>query len=275
MSTLTFNASTSDRDALASVSDEPFQIMPGGRSVLDSATVDTFHEMKNNRILIHASYITRPFNADVKPYTNLNLKCYSKLAHRLGTKHILIHMPSNLEEYEHYADGLILISKFICDQGCFCHLETNPMTKDLRLHLGINKDNAVRKYYRYIDMLFDVIPATYRESFRMAVDTAHMFANGFDGLEIVKFLKKYEDKIDFIHLNGNKNAMFTRDNHIPMYDSVNNRIDHVPEIMKQLSSMHIPLIAEDSTIKGSYSLWKDFVSEYGIDIVEERLMYSI
>lgn len=301
-SILSFNASTADRKALASVASSdlssssnsstssnssssslssedlvkvPFQIMPGGRSTLTTDELTTFLPSSDPNILIHASYITRPFSASPKPYTKLNLKNYSLLAKRLGTKNILIHMPSSCEEYEHYTNGIEMICEYICSQDCICHLETNPLTKDLRLELGITKTNAVEEYEKYIKTLFDLLPDKYCKSFRIVVDTAHLFANGFSGEDIIKFLKKHESKIEFIHLNGNKNAMFTRDNHVPMYDSIANKIDHVDEIMKEISKMKKFLIAEDSTVKGTYEEWKEFCKKYGIKIVEYNKIYSI
>lgn len=272
-SCLSFNCSTSDRRALAQLSC-PFQIMPGGHRSLSSAELATFEEMKNENILIHMNYITRPFSDNISPVTKLNIKNCVKLALRMGTRNILVHMPSNLNEYSSYISGLEFLLAHVCDKGCILQLETNPLSKELQSYLGINKKNAIDKYYEYTEYLFSLIPKKYRSSVHLVVDTAHLFANGFTGESMPTYIERYLPIIDFIHLNGNKNAMFTRDMHVPMYDS-RNRIDNVDELMKYLASIEKILIAEDSTEKGTYEDWKKFCDKYKISIVDESPLMSI
>ena len=270
---LSFNASTTDREALSKIN-EPYQILPGGRSSFQAKDVATFIESDNPNVLIHASYITRPFKEDISNVTRINLRNYVALAKRIGTRDILIHMPSNVLEYEEYAFGIDSIIEFIIKNDCVCHLETNPISKELQTYLEMNRSNAVSIYNNYTDALLDIIPERYADKFFICVDTAHLFANGFNTESMIKYIKKYKHMIKYIHFNGNMNAMFTKDKHVPMYRS-DNRIDDVDALTKYCVKTKKILIAEDSTEKGSYDDWVKFCDEYKISIVKFNEVYSI
>ena len=273
MSILTFNCSTSDRHALAQLKC-PFQIMPGGHKCLSAAELATFEEMNNDSILIHMNYITRPFSNDISAVTKLNIKNCVKLAHRLGTRHILVHMPSNISEYNAYVVGLDFLLKEVCDKGCILQLETNPLSKELRNYLEIDKGNAAMKYYEYTNRLLASIPKKYKDSVHIVVDTAHLFSNGLLGEDMPAYIQRYLNIIDFIHLNGNLNSILTRDNHVPMYDS-RNRIDSIDDLMDYLSSIKRILVTENSTEKGDYKHWQSFCKKYELTLVAESPLMSI
>ena len=135
MSILTFNASTVNRKQLSLIKC-PFQIMPGGRSTLTSADVEKFIESKNPDILIHSSYITRPFGK-AGPVTEMNLHNYVELGKRLGTKDILMHMPSSKQEYENFQRGLSMLIDIVIRKGFNVHLEITAFAKDLRSKLEL------------------------------------------------------------------------------------------------------------------------------------------
>ena len=135
MSILTFNASTTNRKQLSLIKC-PFQIMPGGRSALTSADVERFIETNNPDILIHSSYITRPFGK-AGPITEMNLENYVELGKRLGTKDILIHMPTSKQEYEHFQRGLDMLIDLVIKKGFNVHLEITAFAKDLRSKLEL------------------------------------------------------------------------------------------------------------------------------------------
>ena len=176
---LSFNASTVDKDEFVKIRC-PCQIMPGGRNTLSSMQVSQFKEMSNHDVLIHASYVTRPFSMEISNITRLNLKNYVILAKKLGTRDILIHMPSSMNELTNFGKGLQLINEVIINDGCICHLETNPLTKDLIQHLGMNKENAYEKYQFYTESIWESIPKKYRDRYRIVIDTAHLHANGLN-----------------------------------------------------------------------------------------------
>lgn len=135
MSILTFNASTTNRKQLSLIKC-PFQIMPGGRSALTSADVEKFIETNNPDILIHSSYITRPFGK-AGPITEMNLENYVELGKRLGTKDILIHMPTSKQEYDNFQRGLGMLIDVVIKKGFNVHLEITAFAKDLRSKLEL------------------------------------------------------------------------------------------------------------------------------------------
>lgn len=135
MSILTFNASTTNRKQLSLIKC-PFQIMPGGRSALTSADVERFIETNNPDILIHSSYITRPFGK-AGPITEMNLENYVELGKRLGTKDILIHMPTSKQEYDQFQRGLDMLVDLVIKKGFNVHLEITAFAKDLRSKLEL------------------------------------------------------------------------------------------------------------------------------------------
>ena len=274
MSILSFNANTNDKNIFRDLTNH-LQIMPGGRSSLSTATVNSFPMVKNPNILIHASYITRPFTEDPSFVTITNLKNYVSLGKRLGTKHILIHMPSNVNEFNNYNVGLQIIIETICEKDMLCHFEVNPLSRELRELLGITRENEIEKYYEYTDEILKAIPKKYKNNFRIVIDTAHLFANGFTGKDMIPYIDKYKDMIEFIHFNGNKSSISnSKDKHIPMYKSGNN-IKEVKELTTYISSLKKLLIAEDSTERGTYDEWKKFCETYDIKIVPFDSHYSI
>lgn len=135
MSILTFNASTTNRKQLSLI-ECPFQIMPGGRSALTSADVEKFIETNNPDILIHSSYITRPFGK-AGPITEMNLENYVELGKRLGTEDILIHMPTSKQEYDNFQRGLGMLIDLVIKKGFNVHLEITAFAKDLRSKLEL------------------------------------------------------------------------------------------------------------------------------------------
>ena len=165
----------------------PFQIMPGGRGVLSNSVAASFPDIDNPGVIIHISYITRPFTDEPSAVTKTNLRNYAVVCEHLNTKNILIHMPSNVSEYENYDIGLELIIEYVCKKGLICHLETNPLTMEFIRYYDINDENMVEKYIEYTDELLAQIPKKYKSSFKIVVDTAHLFANGFHTADMIRY----------------------------------------------------------------------------------------
>lgn len=273
-SILTFNTATSDKNKLFKLGNIPFQIMPGGRSSLSTDDISKFKNMENENILIHASYITRPFNSEVSNITKINLRNYTILASKLGTKDVLIHMPSSLLELKNFSNGIETIYQNVIRNNCICHLETNPLTKELIKLLKIDKSNAFEIYSNYTNALWQSIPEKIKPYFRIVVDTAHLYANGLTPTQMIKFIDNWKDQIKYIHFNGNGNSIFTRDLHVPMY-SDKNKFDDITELSNYVAKNKFILIAEDSTIKGTYDDWKSYCDKYKINLVPYSDILSI
>lgn len=272
MPILTFNASTEgkNKDEFPLIK-EPFQIMPGGRSKLSSRLISQFPECQNKDIIIHASYITRPFSEVSTFISRENLKHYLHLCERLGTKNMLIHLPTNVKEFSNFSLGLEMIIKILSINNIICHFEIAPLSKELRDYLEINKENAYDKIIEFVEKLFSQIPEKFKTYFKFVPDTAHLFANGVSGENIINFIDKFKSKINYIHLNGCKSAQFAPDKHTPIYKS--NKIENVDEIMKYLVKNKFILITENSTEKGTREEWVKFCEKYKIEIVKPNDVY--
>lgn len=312
--------------------------MPGGRSALTSADVEKFIKSENSDILIHSSYITRPFGKG-GPVTEMNLDNYVELGKRLGTKDILMHMPASKQEYEHFQIGLGMLIDLVIKKGFNVHLEITAFAKDLRSKLelclaelpkakltkhmneivydscyvdkgrdeehkfpieilmktssdkeiemkinGRALDISKPETYQelsfkiisdYIDELFGYIPAIYKKQFYFVPDTAHLYADGLDGKLQVKLMEKYNDRIKYVHLNGNLSPMMCKtDKHVPIYDE-RNQIKETDELSQYLSTSGFICITENSTVSGEYSEWDKYAVKYGFKLVPENKLFSM
>lgn len=255
MGLLTFQSSTVDKSELAKLvkTDNPFQIIPGGRGVLSESQLDTFPIGVNRNVLIHSSYVCRPFGNSIE-VSRYCLQQYTRLAKKIGSNSILVHLPKSKSELNKFASGVNLLTETVQMNNCVVHLEIEPLAKDLR---DITPD-----YNRLIDVLFESVPSSYR----MVVDTAHLFSNGLDGRDQIAFIEKWKDRIDYIHLNGNTRPMFTSDKHIPIFDS-RNVIPYSDELSKYLAESHFICIAENSTEHSNRDEWVKYANKYGFEIV--------
>lgn len=267
---ITFNASTSDRDAL--IIDEPYQIMPGGRSACPQSVVDSMPTMSNPNVLLHASYVTKVFRAEPTPVVRMNIRNYVKIAHKLGTRDILIHFPEGYADHRDFVHGVSLLLSEMDD--CLIHFEVAPLYQDIRKRFDMNKDNGPEVYLQLVATWLRQIPRDQFHRFRMVVDTAHLYCNGYSVDDQIKFIERFKPMIKYIHLNGCQTAQFTRDKHIPMY-SPDNRIDDWDKLMRYIATIDKILIVEDSNTAGDYDEWKRFASRYGLKIVQNRSIYSI
>lgn len=274
MPIITFNASTEgkNKDEFSEIK-EPYQIMPGGRSKLSAKLISQFPECQNENVLIHVSYITRPFSDASIFITRENLKHYAALCERLGTKDILIHLPTNVKEYSRFGIGLELILDTITSHKITCNFEIAVFTRELREYLEMTKENAFEKVDTFVSEIFEQIPKDSKHFFRFTPDTAHLFANGIAGKDMIKFIDKYKSKTRFLHLNGVKSPMFSPDKHIPIYKS--NKIENVNELMKYLKETSFTLITENSTEKGKYEEWASFAKKYSIPIVKNNVVFMV
>ena len=95
-----------------------------------------------------------------------------------------------------------------------------------------------------------------RDKFRIVVDTAHLYANGLTIDQMIEYIEKWKKNIKYIHFNGNANSIFTRDLHVPMY-SERNKFSDIEKLSDYVSKNKFILIAEDSTIKGTFIYLND------------------
>lgn len=270
MSTLSFNVSVSDKHNL-SVLGCPFQIMPSTQTMLYDRNIDNYEESKNNSILIHMNYITRPFSErsiEANSLERKSLQQYVKLANKLGTRNILIHGPSNVKEYENLIIGMKVIKDEIIDKNMIIHIEIPSWTNELVTYFKNKNADFSANVLTYVDSVMIAMSSFPDESYYLVPDTAHMYANGCKELsDFTNVLDKYSTKIQYIHLNGNIQQMFKSDIHCPMF-SKNNKIECVDELSQYCADMDVICIAENTKNKSNYDEWSAYANKHAFKLVE-------
>ena len=133
-SILTFNFSVANRKLLSEYH-EPFQIMPATQNLVQDKDIEKYVDISNPNILIHMNYITRMFSSKALEKGTMirhSLRQYHKLADKIGTKDILIHMPQSLMEWNNFELGFRSIyEELIKDTDLVIHFEITAWSKDL------------------------------------------------------------------------------------------------------------------------------------------------
>lgn len=264
----------------------PFQIMPATQNMLSDKTILSYPVGHNPSLLLHMNYITRIFSdkAIINDSTaRFSLRQYVKLAKRLGTKNILIHLPYTATEWSNIEFGLQLIKDEIIDNDCIAHLEIPAWSKDLfaLFDIPIYKNKEKANPVDYISDYFDVVLEYCNEfppdSYKLVPDTAHMWSNGCTTFEHFKqLLIKYSPYIEYVHLNGNINPPFKMDSHVPIFDDgTYNKITCSKEIVELVAEMNVICVAEVTNYTLEWNQWKDCAKDYDLDIVEYNSMYAV
>lgn len=227
---ISFNISVSDHKLPENI---PYQIMPTTRGYLTLDAVMKYAEINNEDIVIHVNYIMRPFsdNAVVtrsKCFEQLSL--YAILANRLNCRHILIHLPSSLSEFNNYIKGMQTIIDAIYTHQKYTGevlLEISAWTKTLVDYLKRMTDGSYREMFKvYITPIIEALKST-KHPIKIIIDTAHIYNNGCttydDYIFTYNTLKLHLS--DYIHLNGNVKPPFTSDEHIPFFTSTGNHMN--------------------------------------------------
>jgi len=105
--------------------------------------------------------------------------------------------------------------------------------------------------------------------FHFVPDTAHLHANGCNTNDMIRIIEKYKHKIQYIHLNGNKQAMFRSDNHVPIF-SVENKINNWEFLSEYISKLNKICIAEITKEGCSWKDWEDYAKKYKFELVKRH-----
>ena len=232
---LTFNSS---------IPISPCQYMPAQRSYLK---MEQAKPINKEDILIHTSYVTRPFSTNglnQMSKTMRNLKLY----HQMSTD-ILVHGPSNPDEYNNFGLGLGLLNKLQHKT----HIEIPSFSKQLIALMD--------EPYKFIDEYLKFIVDN---NFPIVLDTAHLHANGLSTQEMIELFDKYKNNYKYIHLNGNEKAKYLSDIHCPI-TSETNKIKHVDKLLKALPKDKI-IISESPC--GDWDYWVNLSKKYGWKLIE-------
>lgn len=293
-SILTFNASVAGNyktiiSALTEL-DGAFQIMPARANVLRDSDIEGFPTRQGKelrkKVLIHSSYITRPWSMEPRDVTIRSIRSYIKLAQQLAVTNLLIHLPASKLETECFPFGLQRLFSTLLDAApdVKLQLEIECPTKDLRLHLAkqlskeeLNeneKPNVSRPFTELLKSWFASIPEAYRPRIGFVPDTAHLHAAGFTAKQMVELIDELRPIIDFIHLNGNSKNMNQSDVHAAIF-SPENRIAGWEELCRHIAGLGVVVIVEasDANEHHTYPDWVKFAEQFGFSIVGESRVY--
>lgn len=268
-SILTFNFSVANKKRLAEYK-EPFQIMPATMNYIKDSDIEKYKGVNNDNIIIHLNYVTRMFSSNglEKDSTiRYSLRQYAKLADKIGTKDILIHMPKSLQEWNNFILGYKIIHDELLSKDYHIHFEITAWSKDLHEAFGKETDR-VEVVKRYYDALFEAAKS-YGDTRKIyvVIDTAHMFANGCDENTIIKIIKEYDNKIKYIHWNGNLNKMFSSDSHVPIFDTQSKMpYDKISSYVSKINKICVCEITKDDAPR---SEWERYAKRYGFHLVED------
>lgn len=273
-SILTFNMSVKDRQAVVQNTD-PFQIMPATRNYMTDNIINSYPQGSNNQIIIHMNYITRVFSS--RSYENgsrerQSLRQYAKLADKLGTKNILIHLPETTNEWYNLSLGLSVIHDELLNYTV--HLEIPAFSRDFIAHLGLTLENSLDTVDKYIQQIIETINKdnSTRFKFKIVFDTAHLYANGLTSSDMMSIMDKYKEYIEYIHLNGNLNYMLSPDSHTHIFSDKNKMAD-IETLSNYISNLGVICVAEVTKIGVSFEEWRKYADKYNFRLSTND-MYS-
>ena len=270
-SILTFNISVSNKKKIASYKD-PFQIMPATVNYIKDSDIESYKNIKNDKILIHLNYITRIFSTkglEKDSQIRFSLRQYGKLADKIGTKNILIHMPKSLQEWNNFVLGYKIIHDELLTKDYIIHFEITSWAKDLQIYFGKDEDRE-SVIYKYYNVLFETAKSfNDMKNIKIVIDTAHMFANGCDEDTIIKIIEKYKDKMDYIHWNGNIKQMYTSDSHVPIFSKESKMsFEKISEYVSKIDKICICEITKDNATDEE---WKEYCDKYGFILADAKM----
>lgn len=275
-STLTFNASVSNKKVISELK-TPYQIMASTRNYLTTQTINSYPESKNTNLLLHMNYITRVFNDNAiesNSRERASLKQYAKLAERVGTKDILIHMPTNIVEYKNIAQGMKVIDDELVSKGLICHLEIAAWSQELITFLKVRGEDPVKYVSAFVDRIVELFGKFRKGGFRVVFDTAHLYALGCEVDDQIKLFHKYCELMKYAHLNGNVNAKYTSDSHAPIMSS-QSKLKNWEKLSSYIAKLGLICVAEVTKFGKEWKCWEEYASKFGFELVPFHPQYSI
>lgn len=280
MSILTFNLSVKNKEIFNDkyFQNEYYQIMPSTQRLLTMNTIDNYPEINNPNILIHMNYITYIFNEksiENNSTPRRSLQMYNRLADKLGTKNILIHMPKSKKEFEYLKFGLQVIYDELISKGKVLQFEIVPWDKELQ-ELFKLRENPIKAINGFLSIIIKNISNNelFIKNFSIVFDTAHLHALGLDGNDMCKIIDPYLNYCQYVHLNGNMNSMFSSDKHAIIFSNLNKFIKTIDPIVKYCFEHKLICVMEITQERTKYDNYKIFAKKYGFRLVNDYPDFS-
>ena len=213
---------TSSGGKFQSLQNQTFQIMPIQHGNLNPFRFKLFTGKTN--ILLHTGYDFHPFQVEIfNPLGKQaeKLKSYLETCKRIHADQLLIHGPDQPSSLKYFEAGLTILKSYLKDfsnsgevdlQIC---IEMPAFTKSMYCRcdelqwsgLNIAANNNI---YDFIISYFETV---IKFEFDIVIDTAHLFSNGLTTQQIINILEMFKNNYKYIHLNGNCNQQFKKDEH--------------------------------------------------------------
>ena len=217
---LSFNISVKGHDL---PNDFPYQIIPATKGYLNIKNVKSYKKKHNPGIIIHFNYLLRPFTQLTKSHEQLYM--YVQLANRLGSKHLLCHLPNTLMEFQNFEKGYHCLIDSIytqCKYDGELLLEIPSWQKSLiDTFTGTYRENILKYFQPLLELL-----KKEDKPVKIILDTAHLYNNGCTSLEDFRYTMNILRGFlsDYIHFNGNQKEPYTNDKHIAFFNQDENHM---------------------------------------------------
>ena len=211
---LSFNISVKGHDL---PNDFPYQIIPATKGYLNIKNVKSYKKKHNPGIIIHFNYLLRPFTQLTKSHEQLYM--YVQLANRLGSKHLLCHLPNTLMEFQNFEKGYHCLIDSIYGELL---LEIPSWQKSLiDTFTGTYRENILKYFQPLLELL-----KKEDKPVKIILDTAHLYNNGCTSLEDFRYTMNILRGFlsDYIHFNGNQKEPYTNDKHIAFFNQDENHM---------------------------------------------------
>lgn len=272
MSRLTFNISVKDKGFIKTCT-EPFQILPVRTGFVNYSSYQTNNPIKRN-ILIHTGYdfnLWKHFEMFEFSKQYMQIVNYMRLSHNLGADSILIHGPSSYNEcgFSENLSNLLTRVNEINTVKSFC-VEIPRFTHDLINTIQQNKTNMLDFIDAYTNKII-------RQNCNIVFDTAHLYANGLTVDDMILLLTKYNDHYKYIHLNGNSNPKYSKDNHTIMINceeegrkpNLIGSPEEIDRLLYKVASLNKICVSEEKHT--NYKYYQSLAKKYGFNLVSEKL----
>lgn len=225
---------TSSGGKFQSLQNQTFQIMPIQYGNLNPFRFKLFTNKTN--ILLHTGYDFHPFQAEIfNPLGKQvgKLKSYLETCKRIHADQLLIHGPDQPSSLKYFEAGLTILRSYLND---FSNSQTTVPTSSSNFKICIempaftksmycrcdelqwsglnitaaNDTAAANNIYDFIISYFETV---IKFKFDIVIDTAHLFSNGLSTQQMINILEMFKNNYKYIHLNGNCNPQFKKDEH--------------------------------------------------------------
>lgn len=264
---------TSSGGKFQSLQEQTFQIMPIRSGILNPFKFKQFTNKTN--ILLHTGYDFHPFQLEIfNPLGKQSqlLKSYLETCERIHVDQLLIHGPDQPNSLKYFESGLTILKAYLDNfnlnlknqfSSQFLNSENienqNQNQNQYKLQICIEMPAFTKSMYstninsksneiefnglsrnNIYDFVLSYFETVIKFGFDIVIDTAHLFSNGLNTQEIINILDIFKDNYKYIHLNGNCNPQFKKDEHTTLTDCQGYKKNLIPNpelLLKKVSEL--------------------------------------